>query len=149
MKIFDLVIHSPKNLQEGGDEVWGELAAINALIKFDSIHWQQQRVRQLQFNGNNTSFTATDLETHYSLRLTLNAFSASEHLEFRVESDIPVIIPQKDVFGLITRKTKDYIGFKKIDFSTARQYLLFFLNGEIEVLAQHYKSSKLKVSGGI
>lgn len=144
MKTFDLVIHSPKNLQEGGDEILEKLAAINALIKFDSIHWQQQRVRQLQFNGDNASFTLIDLETHYSLRFTLNAFSASEHLEFKMESDIPVIMPQKDVFGLITRKTKDYIGFKRIDFSTTRQYLLFFLNGESETLAQHYKNSRIK-----
>lgn len=146
MKTFDLVIHTPKNLQEGGDEFSEKLSAIQALIKFDSISWRQLLVRQLQFNSDNASFTITDLETKQTLRLTLNALSRLDDLEFKIESDLAVIVPQKDVFGLITRKTKDYIFFKKIDAAATRQYLLCFLNGELEALEQHYKDSKQKAS---
>lgn len=146
MKTFDLVIHTPKNLQEGGDEIAGKLPAIQTLIKFDNINWRQLLVRQLQFDSDNASFTVTDLETEQTLKLSLNAFSSSADLEFRIESDIAVITPQKDVFGLITRKIKDYIDFKNIDFGTARQYLLYFLNGESDVLAQCYKQTKVKTS---
>lgn len=146
MKKFDLVIHTPKNLQEGGDEFFAKLTAIQALIKFDSISWRQLLVRQLQFNSDNVSFTITDLENQQTLRLSLNSFSMLDDLEFKIESDLAMIVPQKDIFGLITRKTKDYIFFKELDMTMARQYLLCFLNGEVQQLEQFYQQSKLKPS---
>lgn len=146
MKTFDLVVHTPKNLQEGGDEFLEKFTAIQALIKFDSIAWRQLLVRQLQFNSENASFTITYLQSQQSLRFTLNAFSKLDDLEFKIESDVAIIVPQKDVFGLITRKTKDYIFFKKLDFATARQYLLCFLNAELQQLEQFYKDSQSKLA---
>ncbi|OTG64790.1 hypothetical protein [Acinetobacter silvestris] len=144
MKKFNLEIRYPHHLSEHDAEQFGQMDGIDVLIKFDGIKWRQQQIRQLQTDGANASFTVTDQTSKQSLRLTLNGYSKTNQLEFKIESDIQVIHHQKDLFGLITRKTKDYIAFKQLSLTTVRMDLLDFLEGRIEVLEKNYKNISKK-----
>ncbi|MGL5402343.1 MAG: hypothetical protein ACRC9I_00805, partial [Acinetobacter sp.] len=97
--------------------------------------------RQLQLDGVSTSFIVRDDYTEQTLRITIDAFSQTQQLEFKLESDIPVFIPKKDLFGLVTRKSKDTISFNYLTLSRAKEYLITFLNRDIATLEQLYKDS--------
>ncbi|OTG83930.1 hypothetical protein [Acinetobacter sp. ANC 4648] len=144
MKKFNLDVRYPHHLNENDAEQFGKMNGIDALIKFDGINWRQQQVRQLQMDGASASFTVTNQISKQSLRLTLNGYSKTSQLEFKIDSDIQIIVQQKDLFGLITRKTKDYITFRQLSLTTVRTYLIDFLDGQIEVLEEYYKNSLKK-----
>ncbi|MBP7899855.1 MAG: hypothetical protein KAZ51_01170, partial [Acinetobacter sp.] len=55
-----------------------------------------------------------------------------------------VIIPKKDVFGLVTRKTKDMVSFRQLSLARAKDYLIAFLNREIATLEEMYKENLAK-----
>ena len=146
MKKFDLEVRYSHHLNENDAERLGQMSGADILTQFDKISWRQQQVRQLQMDGVSASFTLTDQTTHQSLRLTLNGYSKTNQLEFKIDSDLQIIIPQKDLFGLITRQTKDYIAFKQLSLSSARAYLVNFLAGNIDILETDYKKSLQKKS---
>lgn len=144
MKNFDLEIRYSHHLKEDDTKQFEPMTSEEVLLKFDRLPWRQQQVIQLQIDGVSASFTLTNPTSEQSLRLTLDGYSATDQLQFKIDSDLQIIIPQKDLFGLITRKTKDYIAFKQLSLSSARAYLLNFLEGNIESLETDYKQSLQK-----
>ena len=144
MKKFDLEVRYSHHLNENDAEQLGQMSGADILTQFDKISWRQQQVRQLQMDGVSASFTLTDQTTHQSLRLTLNGYSKTNQLEFKIDSDLQIIIPQKELFGLITRKSKDYIAFRQLSLKSARDYLLAFTEGKFEILETDYKKSLQK-----
>ncbi len=141
MKKYELEIRHPQHLSKHDAEALGLFESTEILSQFDAINWRRQLVSQLEMNGAITTFTVTDSDTQQCLRLSLNAYSASDQLAFKLDSDIEIITPQKDLFGLITLKNKDYVAFTQLSLDQARAYLNFFLNGQLDLLKNSYTST--------
>ena len=144
MNEFELKIRYPHHVNRNEIDHLGAFDLATILTKFDEMAWRQQLIRQLQLNGWDTSFIVTDGYSGQTLSITLDAFAKSQQLEFKLESDIPVIIPKKDVFGLVTRKTKDMVSFRQLSLARAKDYLIAFLNREIATLQEMYKENLAK-----
>ncbi|ENW03403.1 hypothetical protein [Acinetobacter beijerinckii] len=141
MNAFDLKIRYPHQINRNDADHIGIFNAEQIINKFDEIGWRQQMVRQLQLDGASTCFIVRDEYTEQTLRISIDAFAESKQLEFKIDSDIPVLIPKKDLFGLVTRKTKETIAFKQLALSRAKEYLVLFLNRDSIVLEELYKKS--------
>lgn len=141
MKKYELEIRHPQHLSEQDAEALGLFESKEILSQFDAINWRRQLVSQLEMNGAITSFTVTDTATQQCLRLSLNAYSASDQLAFKLDSDIEIVTPQKNLFGLITLKNKDYVAFKQLSLGQARAYLNHFLDGQFDTLKDSYKTT--------
>lgn len=141
MKKYELEIRHPQHLSEQDAEALGLFESKEILSQFDAINWRRQLVSQLEMNGAITSFTVTDTATQHCLRLSLNAYSASDQLAFKLDSDIEIVTPQKNLFGLITLKNKDYVAFKQLSLGQARAYLNHFLDGQFDTLKDSYKTT--------
>ncbi|KHF75457.1 hypothetical protein PJ15_0590 [Acinetobacter sp. neg1] len=144
MNQFELKIRYPHQMNRNEIDALGTFDLTTILSKFEEMSWRQQLVRQLQLNGADTSFIVTDLDTDQTLAITLDAYAKSQQLEFKLDSDLVVIVPKKDVFGLVTRKTKDTIAFKQLSLARAKDYLIAFLNRDIAILEEKYKDNLSK-----
>ncbi|WP_291396881.1 hypothetical protein [Acinetobacter sp.] len=121
MNEFELKIRYPHHTNRNDIEHLGAFDSATILMKFDEVGWRQQLVRQLQLDGAITSFIVTDAYTEQTLRITLDAFAQTQQLEFKIESDIPVLIPRKDVFGLVTRNITDAVSFKQLTLTRVKK----------------------------
>lgn len=139
MNEFELKIRYPHQMNHNDIDHVGTFDLATILTKFDEMTWRQQLVRQLQLNGADTSFIVSDHRTEQTISITLDAYAKSQQLEFKLDSDIPVIIPKKDLFGLVTRKSKDSISFKQLSLARVKDYLIAFLNRDIATLEELYK----------
>lgn len=144
MNQFELKIRYPHQINPNEIDAMGTFDLASILIKFGEMSWRQQLVRQLQLNGADTRFIVTDLDTGQSIAITLDAYAKSQQLEFKLDSDVVVIVPKKDLFGLVTRKTKETIAFKQLSLARAKDYLIAFLNRDIALLEQKYKDNLSK-----
>ena len=144
MNEFELKIRYPHQMNHNDIDHVGTFDLATILTKFDEMAWRQQLVRQLQLNGADTSFVVSDHRTEQTISITLDAYAKSQQLEFKLDSDIPVIIPKKDLFGLVTRKSKDSISFKQLSLARVKDYLIAFLNRDIESLEERYKEKLSK-----
>jgi hypothetical protein len=144
MNEFELKIRYPHQMNHNDMDHVGRFDLATILTKFDEMTWRQQLVRQLQLNGVDTCFIVTDQHTEHTLVLTLDAFAKSQQLEFKLDSDLEVVIPKKDLFGLVTRKSKENIAFKQLSLARAKDYLIAFLNRDIATLEEIYKQGLAK-----
>ncbi|WDZ51132.1 hypothetical protein LF296_17900 [Acinetobacter vivianii] len=144
MNQFELKIRYPHQMNRNEIDAMGTFDLTMILSKFEEMSWRQQLVRQLQLNGADTSFIVTDLDTDQTIAITLDAYAKSQQLEFKLDSDLVVIVPKKDVFGLVTRKTKETIAFKQLSLARAKDYLIAFLNRDIAILEEKYKDNLSK-----
>ena len=144
MNQFELKIRYPHQMNRNEIDAMGTFDLTTILSKFEEMSWRQQLVRQLQLNGADISFIVTDLDTDQTLAITLDAYAKSQQLEFKLDSDLVVIVPKKDVFGLVTRKTKETIAFKQLSLARAKDYLIAFLNRDIVILEEKYKDNLSK-----
>ncbi|GAA5632076.1 hypothetical protein Acal02_02724 [Acinetobacter calcoaceticus] len=144
MNQFELKIRYPHQMNRNEIDAMGTFDLTTILSKFDEMSWRQQLVRQLQLNGADTSFIVTNLDTDQTLAITLDAYAKSQQMEFKLDSDLVVIVPKKDVFGLVTRKTKETIAFKQLSLARAKDYLIAFLNRDIVILEEKYKDNLSK-----
>ena len=106
MKKFDVECHFPGRKIALESQALSNLDATAVLEKFESMAWRRLRILQLQMNGANSTMTISNTETGEFIHLIMNAFSMGEELEFRLESNIQLVVAYKDLFGLITRKNK-------------------------------------------
>ena len=144
MNQFELKIRYPHQMNRNEIDAMGTFDLTTILSKFGEMSWRQQLVRQLQLNGADTSFIVTDLDTDQTIAITLDVYAKSQQLEFKLDSDLVVIVPKKDVFGLVTRKTKETIAFKQLSLARAKDYLIAFLNRDIAILEEKYKDNLSK-----
>ncbi|KYQ85069.1 hypothetical protein AWW72_06125 [Acinetobacter sp. NRRL B-65365] len=144
MNQFELKIRYPHQMNRNEIDAMGTFDLTTILSKFEEMSWRQQLVRQLQLNGADTSFIVTDRDTDQTLAITLDAYAKSQQLEFKLDSNLVVIVPKKDVFGLVTRKTKETIAFKQLSLARAKDYLIAFLNRDIVILEEKYKDNLSK-----
>ncbi|WOE42289.1 hypothetical protein [Acinetobacter chinensis] len=138
MKNFELEIRNPQHYGAGEAAEKDVVQVEGVLNSFDTVSWKEKHVSQLQDVKGQMDFTVTDCETDYSLRLILDAESICEQPEFRLVSDIEIVIPQKLMLGLITRKTREYISFKHLSLTRARVLLKAFTEGDLEYIRNCY-----------
>ncbi|WP_336932043.1 hypothetical protein [Acinetobacter bereziniae] len=109
-------------------ERFSNLEIAEVLAKFESISWRRQRVLQLQLEGLSTMFKVIHPTSNEFLTITLNAYAKTEDFEFKVESNITLIIPQRELFGLMTRKNKALFAIKQSTLEQIKTSLIAFLN---------------------
>ena len=144
MSTFNLQIQlSNANLNDEMQESH-DLDIASILEKFEKVNWRQQRVLQLQINGKNSVFNVMHKASDEYLKITLNAFSKSEQFEFKIESNIQLIFPQRELFGLMTRKNKEAFLIKQASLEQAQQSLQAFVNQDKQQLENIYLKSKEK-----
>ncbi len=138
MKNFEVEIHFPGRKNVLDSEISPDNSAQEILAKFDSLNWRGLRILQLQMDGSNSTFFVKNQETGEYLNITLNAFSAGDALEFRLESNIAMMVPFKDLFGLITRQAKSVLAYKSIGLEQLTHYLTAFVQGENNQMKEYY-----------
>ena len=139
MKKYELEISYPHQEEDEAEQL-GSLSAEDILSTFKSINWQQLRILQLQMQAAITTFTVTDPETEQSIQITLNELAPSGQLEFKLESDIEVAGHHR-ILGLFSLKSKDYVSFHSLGMPQIQQYLLTFLNSDLDSLKNQYQSA--------
>ncbi|WP_089605780.1 hypothetical protein [Acinetobacter piscicola] len=144
MSTFNLQIQSPNASLNDEMQESHDLDIASILEKFEKINWRQQRVLQLQMNGKNSVFNVVHQASDQYLKITLNAFSKSEQFEFKIESNIQLIFPQRELFGLMTRKHKESFLIKQGSLEQAQQSLQAFVNQDKQQLENIYLKSKEK-----
>ena len=146
MNKYQVVVRYPQHINPEDAQQFEQLDALDVESKFDSIQWKQQLLRQLQLESHDTSFSVTDLETLHSIHLYLKAYATEGELSFKLDSNITVEKSHKDLFGLLTIKSKDHVHFHHLAISQVREYLSQFLSGYIVPLQEDYKMSLEKTS---
>lgn len=144
MNIFNLKIQSLNASHRVETQEMTDLDIETIIANFEKINWRQQRVLQLQMDGQSSIFHVIHNESHEYLKMTLNAFSESEQFEFKIESNIQLIFPQRELFGLLTRKNKEVFVIKRGNLEQALQSLQAFLNQDKQQLEHIYLKSKAK-----
>lgn len=141
MNKFEIQIQYPNHTDEREMEQ-ESLDIAEILAKFESISWRRQRVLQLQLDGRNTIFTVLNSVSEAFLKITLNAYAKSEDFEFKIESNINLIFPQRELFGLMTRKNKEVFAIKHSTLEQVKASLTAFLNQDTQGLEDILRDSK-------
>ena len=144
MSTFDLEIQSPNHRETDINDLIHNVDHQYVIERYAAISWRRLRVLQLQLNGKNAIFKVTHLASKQNISITLNAFSQSEQFEFKIESNIQLIIPQRELFGLITRKNKEIFLIKQGTLEQVNDSLNAFLSQNIATLEKIYMNSRVK-----
>lgn len=142
MSNFEIHIQYPNHTSEHDMERFSNLEIAEVLTKFESISWRRQRVLQLQLEGLSTMFKVIHPTSNEFLTITLNAYAKTEDFEFKVESNITLIIPQRELFGLMTRKNKALFAIKQITLEQIKTSLTAFLNQDRATLEDIFTQVK-------
>ena len=142
---YDINIEYPITIDGVDSITLNDQFDTGVLHQFDMFRWWQYRTLQLQVVGAYTSFTVSALETSQTIRFTLLPESKTDQIELMMESDIVVLVPKKDLFGLVTRKIKDYITFERLTLAEAKEYMTLFVNQDVSLLEDIYKQSLQKL----
>lgn len=142
MDSFDLKIRYPHHINLNDVEEFGTLNTIGILTRFDKMGWRRQLSRWLQLDGASPSFTITDEKTDQTIEIVLNTYRSSQELKFILNTDIPVVVPKKQIFGLITRQAKETIHFNQLSLVQVKAYLTAFLKQDTDTLIRYYQQSK-------
>lgn len=141
MKRYELEISFPHQVNNNEEVQTETLAAEGVLNKFKAMNWYQLLILQLQLQTGATTFTVTCTDTSQSIQISLNEYSTAQHLEFKLESDIVLEDIQKNLFGLFSFKSKDYVTFRGLSLQQAQAMLTHFVQAEIDELKQQYRQS--------
>lgn len=144
MSTFDLEIQSPNHRDTDTNDLIHNVDHQYVIERYAAISWRRLRVLQLQLNGKNAIFKVIHLASKQYISITLNAFSQSEQFEFKIESNIQLIIPQRELFGLITRKNKEIFLIKQGTLEQVNDSLNAFLSQNIATLEKIYMNSRVK-----
>ena len=144
MSAFNLQIQSLNVSHRVDAQEMTDLNIEAIIASFEKINWRQQRVLQLQMDGQSSIFNVLHNESHEYLKMTLNAFSESEQFELKSESNIQFIFLQRELFGLMTRKNKEMFVIKQANIEQVLQSLRAFLDQDRQTLEAIYVQRKAK-----
>lgn len=142
MNKFEIQIQYPNHTDECEMVHESDLDIAEILAKFESISWRRQRVLKLQLDGRNTVFKVLNPASEAFLKITLNAYAKSEDFEFKIESNIKLIFPQRELFGLMMRKNKELFAIKHSTLEQVKESLAAFLNEDTKGLEDLLRGSK-------
>jgi hypothetical protein len=146
MSNFEIHIRYPNHHDEDDMERISNLEIAEVLTRFESISWRRQRVLQLQLDGVSTMFKVIHQTSKEFLTMTLNAYAKTEDFEFKLESNITLIVPQRELFGLMTRKNKEIFAIKQCALDQAKESLKVFLNQDRSSLEDILRNSKISAA---
>ncbi|AZM39649.1 MULTISPECIES: hypothetical protein [unclassified Acinetobacter] len=146
MDSFDLKIRYPHHIDLKDVEQLEALNTIGVLTRFDKMGWKKQLSRWLQLDGASPTFTITDEKTEQTIEIVLNTYGSSQELNFIVKTDIPVVVPKKQIFGLVTRQAKEKVHFKQLSLVQVKAYLTAFLKQDTDTLIRYYQESKQQLA---
>ena len=146
MKKYQLEIRFPHHYQPEDAQQFYALDALDVESKFDAIQWPQQLLRQLQLESHDTSFVVKDTESQHELKLYLKSYAAEGDINFKLDSNIEIEKSHKDLFGLLTIKSKDMVNFPMLNLLQTRDYLSQFLSGYLLPMRDDFKLSQEKAS---
>lgn len=138
MKLFDLEICYPHHTSAADAERFNQLDPQTILAHFDALNLRKLQVQQLELDGRSASIKVTDIETQQTFSLMLKAFAEEAEYQFKMDTNIEVVIPHKNIFGLLTVNAKYRVQHKQIGQSQAREYLSYFVDGHIDKLKALY-----------
>lgn len=138
MPIFEIEIRHPHHASDHELEYTQVQSAEEVTAAFEGMHWFNLQVLLLQLQGRQAYFMVSNAELGQSIKISLNELADAESIEFKLESDIAVISERKDLFGLLTRKSKDYVEFKHLNLTKARECLNLFIHEQLDALKQQY-----------
>ena len=138
MSTFDLQIRYPHHSSEAEADQFNTLDPNTVLAHFDALNLRKNQVQQLQLDGPSLTFSVTDQNRQDTFTLTLKAYEEGDEYQFKMDTNIELVIPQKNVFGLLTVNTKHRIHHKQIGLSQARECLGYFVDGYIDKLKAMY-----------
>jgi len=144
MTKFDLEIGYPIKINGIEEVILDSKLSSEILEQFDAMSWRRFGSIQIQLKDSFTRFTVTNKITQQSIQFNLIYRSEIDLIEFNLKSDIQVVVPQRELFGILTRNIKRDIDFVHLSLSQARIFLGLFLNEEIEILEDRYKESIVK-----
>ena len=108
--------------------------------------WKNHLSRWLQLDGAIPTFTFTYEKTEQTIEIVLNTYGSSQELNFIVKTDIPVVVPKKQIFGLVTRQAKEKVHFKQLSLVQVKAYLTAFLKQDTDTLIRYYQESKQQLA---
>ena len=142
MTDYNIDIEYPFDIDGNNKKFFAEQHQHDVLHQFEVFGWRQYRnLIPRSSRMRHTSFTVTNLVTTQTIRFTLLEYSDAEYVELMMESDLMILVPKKDLFGLITRRVKDYITFARLNLTEAKNCLNLFLDDDIETLELQYRNS--------
>lgn len=142
MQKYQVKIRYPQHINPQDAQVLDHLDALDVESHFDAIQWKQQQVRQLQLDSHDTSFVVIDTETKLELQLFLKTYATANELSFKLISNIQIEKSHKNLFGLLTIKSKENVTFPSVPLSQVRQYLSQFLSGYLLTIQEDFRQSQ-------
>jgi len=146
MTIFEIEIRHPHHASDNELEYMQVQSAEEVSAAFESMHWFNLQVLLLQLQGRQAYFMVSNAEAGQSIKISLNELAGVESIEFKLQSDIAIISERKDLFGLLKRKSTDYVEFKQLNLSKARECLNWFTHEKLEALKQQYLHGAIQVA---
>ena len=139
MKIFEVEISLPMQNESSNTKSFetGDINQIQAA--FYNINWRRIFLTQIQLQNTETSFAVVDTDTQQYLHIQLNTQSTKADPVFQIDSNIQLVIEDKEFLGFITRKKKYDVVYKNLNQNQVSEQLGLFLNGQIESMTDQYK----------
>lgn len=144
MSVFNVEIEYPIHINGQDKVLFADVMDSDVLFYLDQMKWRQYRLLQLQTIGHKTVFNVSCLEQEHEIRLTLLETTESGRIELKFETNIVILEPKKDLFGLMTRQVKDYVRFDRLTIEDARHYLTCIMLHNVDAVVHAYKSDPLK-----
>lgn len=139
MNLYEVEIRYPNHLHPQDAASYPDLDALDVESKFDAIQWRRQLTLQLQLESHDTTFRVEDHATDHVFILTLKGYASESDLRFKLESNVEVMTSHKNLFGLLTVKTKEKINFPLLSLAEARECLSQFLSQNFEPMRERYR----------
>lgn len=145
MSTYNIDIQYPLYVNGNDITLYTDLENGEVAENFEAFKWWEYRSLQLKLSSIQTRFAVTCKDSGYTVRFTILDQSTTGQVEVKLESDLAIVKPKKELFGLVTLKVKDYITFDRLSLDQAKTYLHLFLTNKIEALEDEYKNMSKKV----
>lgn len=107
--------------------------------KFFAINWRRIFLSPLQMKGTEISFAVLNTETQQYLDIQLNIQSNQSEPVFEVESNIQIIMENKEFLGFLTRKKNYDLVYKNVNQNKVSEQLNLFLNEKVDMMTEQYQ----------
>lgn len=145
MSTYNIDIEYPIYVNGNEITLYTDLENGEVAENFETFKWWEYRSLQLQLSGVQTRFSVACKKSGHTLHFTILDQSTTGQVEVKMESDLAIVTPKKELFGLVTLKIKDYITFERLGLDQAKTFLHLFLMGKIDLLETEYKNASKKV----
>ncbi|TCM68072.1 hypothetical protein EC844_10654 [Acinetobacter calcoaceticus] len=141
MKTFDLDITYPHHQSPEDAEIHTGLDATEVLAIFDRQNWRHLMKQAIEINDLQPLFMLYNQQNNTDFWFNPNSDPEIRHIYFQIGSSTEVIVPTRVFFGLFNKNIKQDIEFSDLTQQQMRQYLVHYLNAEMDLIKQKYLQS--------